>query len=219
LVLSDLRSLVLTWLDDVNAGYFTTSNVNVWLNNAQRETQKRLVRAGQNYYTKTVQTTLVVNQRDYVLPGDIKKIHRVDVVISGSSPNESVQALTPITWNQQDMIAFGSSTPRCYAIKRNRISLFPAPDSAITLRLTYTYLVTDMTIDTDSPDVPSDYHELIALLAAQDGFLKDGRASELLVKKIAEYEKDMDSDANERRQDMSREIRDTGESNTSGFYF
>ena len=69
------------------------------------------------------------------------------------------------------------------------------------------------------PDCPSDYHELIALLAAQDGFIKDGRPNELIVKKIAEYERDMDIDAQERRQDMSREIRESGDSGNGGFVF
>ena len=79
-------------------------------------------------------------------------------------------------------------------------------------------MVVDMETDNDVPDVPEDYEELIALLAAQDGFLKDGRASEILMKKIAEYEKDLDSDANERLQDQPRAIVDNGYFN-EGIYF
>src|ERR1044072_4285102 len=96
-----LQSLVSYWLDDLNFGYFTQAQVKVWLNNAQRDTQKRLIKAGQNYYVKYCSTPLVINQRDYVLPSDFKKLHRLEVVVSGSDPNESVTPLREITINQQ----------------------------------------------------------------------------------------------------------------------
>lgn len=204
---ADLKALVSYTLDDLNFGYFTQTQVGLWLNNAQRETQKRLLKAGQNFYAQTVKTTTVVNQRDYIIPADYKKLHRLDLIISGTCPNESVIALTPITWNEQDMVASGVGTPSCYTLRKTRLSLFPAPDTALTMRLTYSPLVADMTLDTDIPDVPDSYQELLALLAAQDGFIKDGRVPDLLVKKIKDYEEDMDSDANERRQDLSREVR------------
>jgi len=206
-----LKDLVASWLDDLEFGYFTEAQVTVWINNAHKEVQKRLIAAGQNYYVKNVCTTLVVNQNEYVLPSNIKKIHRVELVISGTAPNESISSLTPITLNQKDLVGTGSGTPSTYTIKKNRIVLYPYPDSALSLRLSYSYLVGDMSLDTDMPDVPESYHELIALLACEDGFIKDGRVPELLEKKLRSYEKDMVSDANERRQDLSREVREVAD--------
>lgn len=215
---SELRELCSFWLDDLNFGYFTTTQVNRWLNNAQQELQKRLMKAGQNFYVKRVSTTLVVNQNDYVLPMDLKQIHRLDIVMSGTPPNESVVSLTPITWNQQDIIPTGTGTPEYYALIKNRIVVMRAPDTALTMRLSYSPLVAGMTNDQDVPDAPESYHQMIALLATEDGFIKDGRIPELLEKKITEYQKDIDSDANERRKDVSREIRDVSGSG-SGFNF
>lgn len=212
---AELRTLTLQTLDDLNAGYFTTDIVNTWINNAQREVQKRLVKAGQNYYLRCVQTTLIVNQRDYILPMDLKKINRLDIIISGTPPNESQQSLTPITLNQQDLVSVAPGTPRVYGIKKNKVTLYPTPDTALTMRMNYTYLVSDMTLDTDVVDVPDSYAEYVYLLAAVDGFIKDGRAPELLMMKIGKFEKDMDMDANERRQDMSREIRELGDTTFS----
>lgn len=211
-----LQNLVAYWLDDLQFGYFTQTQVQVWLNNAQREVQKRLIKAGQNYYLKCVQTTMNVNQSDYVLPIDFLKIQRLEVVVSGVIPNESVYPLSPITTMQRDLIQTGSGQPVGYSFTRNRIILQPAPQISQVLRLFYSYLVADMTLSTDLPDVPAQYVELIALLAAQDGFLKDGRGSELLVKKIGEYEKDMDSNATERNQDFPRGIVETGFSMENG---
>src|SRR5882724_8386671 len=94
---SDLQNLVAYTLDDLQFGYFTSTQVKVWLNNAQRETQKRLMKAGNNRYTIPVQTTLVVNQNDYVLPADFKKLHKLEIIISGTAPNESTYPIQPIT--------------------------------------------------------------------------------------------------------------------------
>lgn len=215
----ELQNQVAYALDDLQFGYFTTTQVKFWINNAQKEVQKRLLKAGQNYYIKPVQTTLVVNQSDYVLPDDFKKEHRLEIVISGTAPNESIQPLSKITLSQKDFVSSGPGTPTNYDFKRNRLVVYPAPSVAYVLRMYYSYLVTDMVLDSDQPDVPASYHELIGLLAAEDGFLKDGRASELLIKKIATYQRDLDSDAQERNQDTSRTIVEHGNFESGAFYF
>jgi hypothetical protein len=49
-------TLMLSWLDDPNAGYFSASDTLAWLNQAQREVQKQLILAGENWYVKPVET-------------------------------------------------------------------------------------------------------------------------------------------------------------------
>jgi len=215
----ELRTLVLSWLDDANAGYFTPAQVNVFLNNAQRTVQKRLIKAGQNYYVKCVTTSLVVNQADYVLPLNFKKVHRLEIIISGTSPNEGVCPLAPITINQQDYIANGAGTPSAYFIKKNRLVLRAVPDQTYTMRMLYSYEVSDMELDADEPDCPPAYHELIALHAAEDGFLKDGRSSELLSKKLEQYKIELDQDAQERNQDVPRMVVQTNNDYDAGFFW
>lgn len=215
----DLQNFTAYTLDDLNFGYFTPVQVKLWLNNGQKRVQNRLIQAGENYYVKGVQTSLVVNQRDYVLPEDFKKLNRLEVLVSGSSPTESVTPVMAITLNQQDLVGNSVGTPSVYTIKRNRLILRPAPDTALTLRMEYTYQVTDLVLDTDEPDCPESYHELIALYACEDGYIKDGRASPLLDKKIKEFEKQMDRDAIERQQDSPRMIVETGNSQSGGIYF
>lgn len=214
---SDLQNSVAYYLDDLNFGYFTATQVKVWINNAQRAVQKQLIKAGQNYYVRCGQTSLVVNQREYVLPDDFLKLHRLEIVMSGSSPNETTSVVAPITTNQQDLMTSGTGTPLAYSIRKNRLVLYPAPDAILTMRMQYSYEVTDMTLDSDQPDVPDQYHELIALTAAEDGFIKDGRSSDLLAKKLAEKRAELDSDAAERNQDTPRSVVVTESS--GGFYF
>ena len=215
----DLKALVAGWLDDLAFGYFTESQVETWINNAQKECQKRLIKAGQNYYTKMAQTSLVMNQLEYVLPDDFKKVNRLEIILSGTAPNENKQPILPITINQQDLIQAGPGTPRFYVLRKDRIRIFPSADSPLILRLWYTYEVTDLTHDTDIPDAPEQYHEFIALLAAEDGFLKDQRVPELIEKKIGMHQKALDEDSQERNVDVPRSIVETGNDSGSGFYF
>jgi hypothetical protein len=215
--LSDLQQLTLSWLDDPNATYFTLPQVNRWLNNAQKEVQKHLVQAGQMFYLKPVQTNTIYGQADYVLPIGFLKLHRLEIVISGAPPFESTVPLSYVTLNQQDLVPPQIGQPQFYHIKRNRLTLFPAPDSILPLRLYYSYQVTDLVNQTDVPDCPDHYQEFIAVLATIDGLLKDQRDPTPMLGKRAYYENLLKQDAQERHQDAPRSIVQTGEG--AGFSF
>jgi hypothetical protein len=191
----------------------------VWLNNGQRELQKLILQAGQNFYVKRIYTTLVVNQNDYVLPEDFLKNHRLEIVQSGTTPNETVTPVTPITINQVDLINTTTGTPACYYLKKNRITLEPAPDTALVMRMFYSYRVSDMTLATDMADAPEEFHEFIAVLATLDGLLKDQRDPGPMLEKRRYYEAMLKNEAQERTQDGPRGIVETGSYTTGGWYY
>lgn len=201
-----LQTLVSSWLDDSSNGYFTLTEVKRWLNNAQREAQKMVGQAFEGHYRKVVQTTMVQYQREYQLPSDFRKLSRLEVILTGSSfQTESVQRLVKITENQQDNFE-RTGTPLAYYFKGDQIVLVPAPDDDKTLRLTYMYRVTDMSNDADTPDIPEDYHEYLAVLATLDGLYKDGRETGPMMQKKEYFEKLFKQDAEERNVDESRTV-------------
>lgn len=173
--LSALETLVWTWLDDVNGTYFTKPQVDVWINNAQRECQKQLIQAGENYYVQRMQGTTILNQDTYALPTDFRKCHKFEVVLSGVPPSEVRQTMTPVTYVQLDQVSQSTGTPGAYCIKRNVVVMRPIPDRAYTLYLHQSYRVVDLVNAADLPDAPQDYHEYLAVLATIDGFLRDQR--------------------------------------------
>jgi hypothetical protein len=63
-----------------------------------------------------------------------------------------------------------------------------------------------MSLDTDVPDAPEDYHEYIAILAARDGFLRDGRPLSPIESKLAYYERMMEESAENRNVDSPRMV-------------
>ena len=218
MTLSELTTLLLSWVDDANGAYFTSAQTNLFLNRAQQEVQKQLIQAGEMYYTKAVETTTVANQGDYVLPSDFMIVNRLELVLSGSGTSEDKRYLVPISLNEQYKFGIQTGTPEVYAIKKDRITLFPTPDAALTLRLYYSYRVTDMSSSSDSPDVPTEYHEYVALLAARDCFIKDDRPLNNLETKINYYLRLMKETYEDRRQDQSRFVIETGDNDWGRTY-
>lgn len=216
MTLNQLRALASYWLDDINQTYFTPTQLGVFLNNAQIEVGKSLRAAGEGWYSRCVETTLVVNQREYVLPDDFAQLERLEYVIEGSGVNRVVRRLTPITPNQQDQLSPGDGVPVCYFIKKNRLVLFPAPQTANTIRMLYQYKPAVLVNGDDVPDVPDEFQEMIAVLAARDGLLKDGRDPSVLDGKIQYYNKLMDSAKAQRKVDESRFVQVTGDYDDAG---
>jgi len=206
MTLAQLKTLVSVWLDDLEFGYFTQPQITVWLNNAQKECQKLLLQAGQNYYAKTVTTTTVVNQNEYILPTDFFDLHRVAIVTSGSGATATQSPLQYITLNQRDLVSNQSGSPQFYTLIRNRLTLYPVPNTAQSMLLTYSYMVEDMDNDIDVPDVPPEYHEFLAVLATLDGFIRDGRDMSPMMAKRAYYENMLKQAAQERNLDSPRSI-------------
>lgn len=207
----ELQDLVLDWLDDPNAGYFTREKVKQWLNNGQLEVQKRLVDAGQNWYLKCVQTTMVANQTHYALPEDFLKTHRIAIVDSVGTANETENALTPITLQEQRFLGQMAAYPQAFYLKKDRLVILPKPDTTYTMRLEYSYRVADMVQDAEEPDCPEQYHELVAIEGALPGFIKDGRDPSALIAKQGSYDKLLKSDAADRIQDTPRMVVTTDE--------
>jgi len=201
-----MQDLVLSWLDDPDAGYFTRPQIRVWLNNAQREAQKLIEQAFEGHFVKCAETTTVINQREYELPSDFKRLTRLELVISGSSfQNQDVNILQKITPNQQDVLP-RLGTPQGYYFKGSQLILVPVPDTVKTLRMEYIYRLADMTLDADVSLIPDEFHEYVALLGARDGFLKDGRDISPIKDKISDYETNLKRDAEQRNIDQPRTV-------------
>lgn len=199
---------MLSWLDDEQAGYFNANDTFQWINLAQRQVQQELLLAGENWYQIPVETQTIVNQADYLLPSDFIALHRLEIILSGTigTPNENRQPLTHITTNQQDLLTVVSDVPTNFVMKKDRFTLYPTPSQAWTMRLYYSYRVADLVYTTDVPDVPEQFMEYLALLAAFDGFIKDDRAPENLQAKKMKYENMLTKMKTQRAQDVARQV-------------
>lgn len=211
---AELKTLMWSWVDDPDGGYFTDANLNTWLNNAQKHVQRQLIQSGELYYAQEVQTTLVANTQEYSLPTDYLRHHRMELIVSGTYPNENRSLLRQMTPVQATNFATGTGQPGAYYLKKDSFVLLKTPSQAWQLALIYSYLIADMTSDSDVPDVPTQYHEYIAVVATIDAFLKDQRDITNLNEKVKYYEGLMKQDAQNRAVDMPREVVVTESDNT-----
>lgn len=202
-----LKSLVSYYLDDLNQAYFTPTQLAQFINNAQREVQQKLVQAGQNFYLACVETYTVANQEGLALPDDFLKIEHVELVTGGTWPNEQKSILTHSTHRESDIVNYAPGQPVTFWLQKNCLIFRPVPDvSTYLCRLHYQYRVADMTDDGEVPDVPLEYHEYIAVLAAIDGFLKDQRDPSAFFAKRDYYENSLKQSSTDRMEDKPREV-------------
>ena len=207
MTLSEMRTLYWDYLDDPSGGYFTQSVANTRLNLAARELQKRLLNANKQYYATCVKTNTVVDQAKYALPSDFMQIVSLSIVLSGSGDTATKQAIQEVSPNSSEALnAPVSGDPMFYYFQKNYIVLKPAPDRIVELHLDYSYLIADMAGDADEPDIPEQYHEYIPALAAETGFLKDGRPLAPIDKKLKDLEQLITSIAKQRNIDRPRMI-------------
>ena len=207
MLVSTAITLISSWLDDTRNGYFDQATLITWINLAQRHVQNELLQAGNNWYVKPVETTMVVGQSNYVLPTDFLQEHRLEVVMSNyGTTSEQCQALKTLTINQQEQASKSSGDPTSYYFKKNRMVLSPVPVSAKVLRLFYSPSVLDVTATSDTIDVPEQFCEYVCLTAAFDGFIKDDRAPDNLVLKKNRYEEMIKRMAVDRIKDQPRSV-------------
>jgi hypothetical protein len=201
----DLQNLVALWVDDVNFGRHSQSSIQTYLNNALYEVQRKLIKAHDAYYYTCSYTSLVANQVEYILPDDFLALHDIWLVLSGTAPNEETLPLEYIAPSERHNFITQSTTPTNFWIKQDRVMLVPPPDSALTLEILYSYLVDPMSASSDVPDVPTQFHEYIAIIAAYNCYLRDDKVPALLKEKRMNYEALLE--ANEKRiQNRSRYI-------------
>lgn len=206
MTLTQLQVMVSTWLDDLNNTYFTLPQVNTWLNNAQRECQKQLIQAGENFYVTRVSTNLVQNVDTYSLPPNFMRLNKFELLQSGTGVNQVRKALAFVTLNQLDAVSMTTGQPECYNIRNNCVTLRPIPDNNYTVYMDYTEMVVDMTVGTQTPNAPTQYHEYLAILATIDGLLRDRRDPAWMEKKKDFYIEMMKDDAENRNVDSPRMV-------------
>lgn len=206
MTLANLQSLTLDILDDPAGGYFTQPVLNIRLNIALRELQKRLISANNEYYTTCVYTNTVANQAAYALPADFLQIIRLHYVTQGTGATASTQKIYNMTPNQRDLLSDTTGAPGFYYFQANNLMLAPVPDGIYEMHLEYSYFVADMVNTSDVPDAPQQFHPYISYLAARDCLVKDNRPLVSIETQLKDYETLLKQIAVQREADSAKMV-------------
>lgn len=205
--LGEMKAYIGSLVDDKAYAYFTEPELTRFINQSAKETQKRLIQSGNNWYVKKDETIVtVVGQQFYNFPSDFMKLNRMELVTDINTNSEVSLTLNSITLNQQDAFSKSAATPVGFFDMKSTFGLVPKPDSVKTLRMYYTYRIVEVSSNSDIVDVPEEFHTYVCHLAAIQCFLKDNRDASLLMRWTSEVERNLDKDAEQRLQDQANKV-------------
>lgn len=212
----EIKAYVASLVDDLSFGYFTQAELLRYINQEIRETQKKLIAAGNNWYVKIDQSqSTVVNQIAYSVPTDFLKFNRIELV-DNPGVNETRYPLCSIVLSQKDNV-YTDFQPIGFYLLKSTLYLTPVPTIVKTIRMYYTYLIPEVVLDADIPDVPVEYHEYVANLVAAKCFLKDGRDPGFIMASVKMVEDALKADAIERNQDHASVVVVVDDSGYGGY--
>ncbi|MBS1863008.1 MAG: hypothetical protein JSS68_15005 [Actinobacteria bacterium] len=137
--------------------------VRTWLNQAQRRV---VLESNLRTQDESATVTTEVGKSAYSLPSDFARI------IDLHNPTTQ-ELLTPIDIKSLDALPASTGLPYSYVISGTNILLYPTPDAVYSLSLRYWRLPEDMVSDSDTPEVPAQYQELLIAFAMKKAFLRE----------------------------------------------
>ena len=137
--------------------------VKTWLNQAQRraviESEIRTQESSQTYSTESGVAT-------YTLPTNFARL--IDFFNT-----ETHEILSPLDPKDYDSLPASTGRPSAYAVLGNSLTLYATPDGVYPLELRYWKLPADMSADSDTPEIPVQYHELLVAYAMRKAYLRE----------------------------------------------
>jgi hypothetical protein len=152
----------------------TLTSVKANLNIGYRDVVNAVASTNENYYWRKTMANLVAGQATYSLPTDAKKIRRIEVGYESISDMRRPQRLDRDSRGEANLV-YSVSAPVFYVVGNN-IELDPTPSENVTngLQLWYLEHPSDMSNNTDEPDVPEGYEQLPIVYAVAKAKLQLG---------------------------------------------
>jgi hypothetical protein len=137
--------------------------VSRWLNQAQRQavisSEIRLMEEA-----KTITTSAGVTA--YALPTDYQRL--IDLFYVSAH-----ELLVPMDIRDFDALPTSEGRPYGYTVRDANLFLYPTPSEAYEFTLRYWRLPADMVADSDTPEIPVQYHQLLISYAMWKAFLRE----------------------------------------------
>lgn len=187
----ELQNFTAGLVNDKLFGFHTQADIKLFLNNALLKVQRRLLKCHAAYYTKCVYTTTVIDQVPYSLPDNFLCLYDLELILSGTAPNQEKLQLEFMSLNQRHDFKMGNGTPTHFYFLQNSINIMVPPSQAWEMHLYFAEKAPAMVDDSDEPDCPSQFHELIGLLAARQCFTVDDRVSTLVDDDIKKFNEEI----------------------------
>ena len=180
---SDLRTLLRDLIDEPNPVFWSDARLNRSINASLQQLAGEITERGSDYYVKRDATsiTTVASTAYVALPTDFVRLRRIY--------NSDGEYLTPRQFKLLD--PDDTDEPMYFEIINDNIYFQPIPDAVYVLPIEYWYKPADMSSDSDTPDFPAAYHNLLAWDAAVTSILQDSNESRGLQRKYEQMKQTM----------------------------
>jgi hypothetical protein len=117
---------------------------------------------------------------------------RLIEVAEGATADQDWRILDAMTLREFDDLPTSQGVPNRYIIVGALLYLYPTPEVDTTIVLSYWQLPEEMTLDSDEPEIPADYHYLLTYWALYRCFMRENDPDQALIWKnewLTELEK------------------------------
>lgn len=163
MLVSDILTRVKRQFGDESGVQVTDADIIRWVNDGMRQ----IVQTNEGLLEKSATADLVEDQQEYTLPTDLLILKVISCKTSGESSYTPLRGMSFIDFNQRidgwDGDTDSKARPELFTIFGGKIQLFPIPseDTTAGLKIYYNKLPTDVTTTTDTPEIPTLYHEAL----------------------------------------------------------
>lgn len=187
MTLSDIRDSARSKADEQATGFISNTELDRFINQGYRYVFGYLVQRYQDFaiVPGTVGNggliTVVANDNEYSLPSDLYKLVMAERRESSDTNENSWRKIPRLNIGNNQIndyfpVREGGDHGFGYFIAGNNIYLRPVPTAGFSLRLWYIQRPTALALTSDTPTIPTEYHELIAEYAKMQMLVKSGEA-------------------------------------------
>lgn len=167
---AEIKTRVKRQFGDESGVQLTDEDIVRWINDAMRE----IATQNENVLETVSTAAITAGTAEYTLPTDILQLrairyndHKLDVL----SLQEADQHIT----RYEDPASYSQGTPEYAWIYANKITLYPTPNESggSLLKLYYTRLPIEVSVDNDIPELHVKYHPMIVQYVLQQAYEMD----------------------------------------------
>ena len=186
--LADIRTRVRNRLDDTT---YDAGVIDEFINAINRQTLNSYVFP---FMEKTFSGTLAMGASTFLLPVDTQTVISFRI----TAPDESAGFLDYLPFREFDQMypdpgAVAGGTPIAWTFVNNNFKVYPKTDQVYELDLRYVKKPVELVNDTDVPDLPESFSEILVLGAHQRALERDDSYNEAQVveQKVEQLVEDM----------------------------
>ena len=160
---SEIRDAMRMLLNEDAPGFWSNADLDKCINMACQKVNTIASSVKEDYFTQSAIFSSIASQKSYSLPFDCRSIRRMEIYDLGD-PSKVYKIDETRFPRTEAMGAWPypiTGRPSAYYVIGTHFDLMPIPDDVYPMRIYYDVRKNDMALDSESPSIPTDFHDAI----------------------------------------------------------